>query len=68
MFWRVPSQSWLKVNTDTATHGCLGLMGFGGVFRTFRGFFRGGFAIFISKAYAFDVELAAAIHATISYV
>ncbi|PON49250.1 Ribonuclease H [Parasponia andersonii] len=63
VFWQVPLVGWLKINIDGAAYGCPGLAGYGGIFRISRGFFKRGFAISISKAYAFEAELAAVIHA-----
>ncbi|PON75623.1 Ribonuclease H-like domain containing protein [Parasponia andersonii] len=64
--WQFPPAGWLKVNTDGSTFGSLGLTGCGGIFRTSRGFCKGAFAIPLGKAFAFEAELASAIHA-ISY-
>ncbi|PON43417.1 Ribonuclease H, partial [Parasponia andersonii] len=64
--WRVSLVGWLKVNTDGAAFGCPALAGCGGIFRTSRGFFKGAFAMPLGKGYAFEAELAGAIHA-ISY-
>ena len=54
------------MNTDGSAFGSPGLAGCGGIFRTSRGFFKGAFAIPLGKAFAFEAELAGAIHA-ISY-
>ncbi|KAK0599983.1 hypothetical protein LWI29_010426 [Acer saccharum] len=51
------------VNTDGAAFGSPGLSGCAGVFRTCRGFVRGCFAIPLGVCFAFEAELAAAIHA-----
>ncbi|PON88596.1 Ribonuclease H-like domain containing protein [Trema orientale] len=64
--WRVPPAGWLKVNTDSAACSNPGLAGCSGVFCTSRGFFKGIFAVSIGKAYVFEAELVAAIHA-VSY-
>ncbi|PON37013.1 Ribonuclease H, partial [Trema orientale] len=64
--WHVPPVGWLKVNTDGSAFGSPGLAGCGGIFRTSRGFFKGAFAISLGKCFAFEAELAGAIHA-ISY-
>ncbi|PON78161.1 hypothetical protein PanWU01x14_021430 [Parasponia andersonii] len=64
--WQVPPADWLKVNIDGTAFGSLGLVGSSCVFHTSRGFFKGAFAVPIGKAYAFEAELAVAIHA-ISY-
>ena len=53
----------IKVNTDSATFGNPGLAGSIGIFRTSHGFVKGCFAIPIGIGFAFEAELAAAIHA-----
>ncbi|POO02039.1 Ribonuclease H, partial [Trema orientale] len=61
--WQLPPAGWLKVNTDGSAFGSPGLAGCGGIFRTSRGFFKGAFAIPLGKTFAFEAELAGAIHA-----
>ncbi|KAK3229339.1 hypothetical protein Dsin_001220 [Dipteronia sinensis] len=61
--WRPPPPRCLKVNTDEAAFGSPGLTGCAGVFRTCRGFVKGCFAIPLGVCFAFEAELAAAIHA-----
>ncbi|KAK3199937.1 hypothetical protein Dsin_023352 [Dipteronia sinensis] len=55
-----------RVNTDGDAFGSPGLAGCAGVFRTCRGFFKGCFAIPLIVCFAFEAELAAAVH-TIDY-
>ncbi|KAK0572334.1 hypothetical protein LWI29_030054 [Acer saccharum] len=61
--WHPPPPGCLKVNTDGAAFGSPGLAGCAGVFRTCRGFVRGCFAIPLGVCFAFEAELAAAVHA-----
>ena len=61
--WTPPPCGWIKVNTDGAANGNPGLAGCGGVFRTHRGFFKGGFAFHLGMAFAFESELMGVIKA-----
>ncbi|PON56459.1 Ribonuclease H-like domain containing protein [Parasponia andersonii] len=61
--WQFPPAGWLKVNTDGSGFGSPSLAGYGSIFRTSRGFCKGAFAIPLGKVFAFEVELAGAIHA-----
>lgn len=61
--WREPPSGWIKVNTNGATFGSLGLPGYANVFRTLRSFIKGCFCIPLGVSYAFEAELAAVIHA-----
>ncbi|KAK3183818.1 hypothetical protein Dsin_031104 [Dipteronia sinensis] len=61
--WRPPLPSCLKVNTDGAAFGSPGLAGCAGFFCTCRGFVKGYFAIPLGVCFAFEVELAAVVHA-----
>ena len=54
---------WIKVNTDSAAFGSLGLADSAGIFCTSHGFVKGCFAIPIGIGFAFEAELAATIHA-----
>lgn len=62
VIWRPPPFSWVNVNTDGSAFGAPGLSRCSGVFRTHRGFVRGCFFILLRVCYAFEVELAVAIH------
>ncbi|KAK3192975.1 hypothetical protein Dsin_024285 [Dipteronia sinensis] len=64
--WRPSSPGCLKVSTDGAAFGSPDLAGYAGVFRTCRGFVKGCFAIPLGVCFAFEAELAAAVH-TIDY-
>ena len=61
--WRGPLPGWIKVNTNGGAFGSSGFAGSAGLFSTYRGFVKGCFAIPIGIAYAFEDELATAIHA-----
>ena len=61
--WSFPPSGQLKINTDGAAFGSPGLARCAVVFRTSRGFVKGCFAIPLGIAFAFEAELAAAIHA-----
>ena len=65
--WSPPSPSWIKVNTDGAAFGCLGLAGSGGIFHNCQGFVHGCFAIPIRVVFTFEAELVEFIQA-ISFV
>ena len=61
VLWKPPPLGWIKVNTNGAAFGCLGLASSGGIFRNCKGFVHGCFAIHIGMAFAFEVELVASI-------
>ena len=63
MNWFFSPPGWIKVNTDCAAFGSPNLTGSAGIFCTSCGFVKGSFAIPIGIGFAFEVELAAAIHA-----
>ncbi|GMN27021.1 hypothetical protein TIFTF001_001497 [Ficus carica] len=55
--WKRPNTWWIKVNMDEAANGSPGIAGCGGIFRTYRGFYKGCFAKPLGVLYAFEVEL-----------
>ena len=55
--WLPPNPGWIKVNTDGSTNGSSNPAGYGGVFRTYRGFFKGCFSCPIGVTCAFEAEL-----------
>ena len=61
--WLPPPPGWIKINTNGAANGNPSFAGCGGVFRSHRGFFKGGFASPIGMAFAFEAELLAVIKA-----
>ena len=63
ILWKPPPPGWIKVNTNGAAFSCLGLAGSEGIFHNCKGFVHGCFAIPIALAFAFEVELVAAIQA-----
>ena len=63
VLWKPPTLGRIKVNTDDAAFGCLGLAVFGGIFRNCRGFVHGCFVIPIGLAFAFEAKLVATIQA-----
>ncbi|KAK3195732.1 hypothetical protein Dsin_027042 [Dipteronia sinensis] len=63
VIWHPPLLVCFKVNTDGATFGSPGLVGYALVFRTCKGFFKGCFAISLGVCFAFEAKLAAVVHA-----
>ena len=63
VIWRLLPLGWLKVNTDRASFGGLGLAGCVGVFHTYRDFINGCFAILLGVCFAFEDELVVVVHA-----
>ncbi|KAK3213082.1 hypothetical protein Dsin_017788 [Dipteronia sinensis] len=61
--WHPPLSGCLKVNTDMTAFGSPGLAGCAGVFCTYKGFVKSCFAIPLDVCFAFEAELAAAVHA-----
>ncbi|KAK3225524.1 hypothetical protein Dsin_005386 [Dipteronia sinensis] len=58
--WSPPAPGWIKVNTDGAALGSLGVGGCGGVFRTCRYFVKACFAVPLGLVFVFEAELLAA--------
>ena len=63
ILWKPLPPVWIKVNTDRAAFGCSGVVGSGGIFRNYRSFVHGCFALPIGLAFAFEAELVAVIQA-----
>lgn len=61
--WILPPFDWIKVHTNGAVSSCLDRAGYGGIFYTYRGFYKGGFGILMGMAFAFEAELLVVIHA-----
>ncbi|KAF1868472.1 hypothetical protein Lal_00008279 [Lupinus albus] len=61
--WIAPMMGWIKINSDGAAHGALGLAGGGSIFRDFNGVFRDAFADFFGVMDSLFVELQAAFMA-----
>ena len=55
--WNLPPRGWTKVNIDGTTKGSHGKAGCGGIFRTFRGFIKGCFSLFLGTRLALEVEI-----------
>ncbi|KAK3219000.1 hypothetical protein Dsin_012970 [Dipteronia sinensis] len=58
--WSPLAPGWIKVNTDGATIGSLGVGGCSGIFWNYKAFVKGCFAILLSQVFAFEAELLAA--------
>ncbi|KAF1896791.1 hypothetical protein Lal_00034492 [Lupinus albus] len=61
--WIAPLAGWIKINSDGAAHGALGLAGGGCIFRDYTGNFKGGFADFFGITNSLFAELKAALMA-----
>ncbi|GMN54146.1 hypothetical protein TIFTF001_023284 [Ficus carica] len=55
--WKAPISSWIKINTDGAANGSLGLAGCGGIFRTYMGFCNECFCKSLEIMIAYEAEL-----------
>ncbi|KAI9174960.1 hypothetical protein LWI28_025363 [Acer negundo] len=60
VIWSPPAPSWIKVNTDGTAMDFPGFGGCGGIFRNYRAFLKGCFAIPLSQVFEFEAELLAA--------
>ncbi|KAI9166139.1 hypothetical protein LWI28_026893 [Acer negundo] len=56
VIWSTPAPSWIKVNTDGAAMGSPGFGGCGGIFRNYRAFMKGCFAIPLGQVFAFRLS------------
>ncbi|XP_019431608.1 PREDICTED: uncharacterized protein LOC109338759 [Lupinus angustifolius] len=61
VIWLPPTQNWIKINTDGATHGSPGYSGGGGIFRDHHGNFLGAFATFLGIHYVIFADFSAAL-------
>ncbi|KAF1876319.1 hypothetical protein Lal_00029667, partial [Lupinus albus] len=61
--WLAHMSSWIKINSDCASKGALGLAGGGNIFRYHNGAYLGGFSDFFLNKDALFAELQAAIKA-----
>ncbi|GMN67783.1 hypothetical protein TIFTF001_036843 [Ficus carica] len=61
--WKVPTMSWIKINTNGAANGSPGMAGCRGIFRTYRGFCKGCFSKPLGIMHAFKAELLGVITA-----
>ena len=55
--WNLPPPGWIKVNIDDSAKGASGRSGYGGVFRTSRGFVKRCFSVFLGINYAFEAVI-----------
>jgi len=61
--WEFPSSGWVKINTDRAATGYLGLATCGGIFRGSMREFIGAFSVFLEVQTALVAEFYGVIHA-----
>ncbi|KAK3229320.1 hypothetical protein Dsin_001201 [Dipteronia sinensis] len=55
--WSPPAPGWIKVNSDGAALGSLGVGGCGGVFRTCKSIVKACFAVPLGQVFDFEAEL-----------